>query len=87
MKLGKRGIPTCTHCQSPAFDEVFRLTHHPTAVSPEDEELVFCSRRCLNEYFEELFLAAVNSRVAKETNEICRLVCPACKARVRQHGR
>jgi hypothetical protein len=85
--LRKRGgIPTCAQCARLVSGEVFRLTHQEHDSSPVDEEKVFCCRVCLDEYFEGEAMLKVEAAVRKETNDIAKLVCPACKRRIRRAG-
>ena len=87
MRTNKQGFAICDLCERPALDGVIRLSYHETLDSPAEQDLAFCSKRCFDEYLEDQFLAAVNRRVVRETNEIYKLVCPACKDRVRRHAK
>lgn len=85
--LRKRGgIPKCSQCARLVSGEVFRLTHQEYDGAPVDETRIFCSRICLDEYFEDLFLPKVEAATRKEANAIAKLICPACIKRVRRHG-
>lgn len=80
------GIPMCAQCATLVSGEVYKLTHQPHLGAPVDEEKIFCSRVCLDEYFEDLYLPKVEMAVRKETNKIAKLICPACTRRVRRSG-
>lgn len=72
----------CAHCKKFCKDEVFRLSR--TSVGDNRERVVkFCCRECLDEYLDLVPRSKSKEEVKKEANELYKLVCPACKRRIR----
>jgi hypothetical protein len=73
----KTGASPCVHCAFSCKNEEYKLTHRFVG-SNIDAELVFCSRDCMMEYFEEeLFFskieAAIEKAIRAEKDELERL--------------
>jgi hypothetical protein len=79
----KAVVRVCDHCKKPLGRERHAVLHE---VDGEADEWVFCSKECLHEHFEHVMLDEIDRRVREEHNAIHKLVCPACKARVRRKG-
>ena len=69
MVPAKAGAKLCTQCCYICKNEEYRLTHR-FVDGKEDADLLFCSRECMMEYFEdELFFANIEEAVDKAKAE------------------
>ena len=78
----------CDRCRKPLGSDEVRVTRHEAG--KVTGEALFCTDECLRAHYREELDGAVTHEVAlrtnSEKNEIYKLVCPACKRRIRQLG-
>jgi len=68
----------CEQCGEPCLEEVLRVQHE---TETEVTESIFCSAKCLHEYYGVAPRTELDRRFKQEANFIYKLVCPACKSR------
>lgn len=79
----KLGIIECKQCHYPCSKEIFKITHEFKDSGQRSQDLTFCGRKCMMEYFEiaERALEKVEREIAREKAELYKRVCPACVRR------
>ncbi len=69
MVPAKTGVRQCTQCSFACQNEEYRLSHR-FVDGKEDASLLFCSRECMMEYFEdELFFSKIEAAIGKERED------------------
>jgi hypothetical protein len=84
-----KAVPqNCDRCSKPLGSERVRVTRYEAG--KVSGELHLCTDECLRAHYRMEIDDAVNKEIARRTgsekNGIYKLVCPACKRRIRQLG-
>jgi hypothetical protein len=79
----KIGVQECSQCHFPCTKEIFKLSHRTFKNTRYSQDLVFCSRVCLIEYFEihERVQDKIEKELKKEKSILYKMICPACVRR------
>ena len=86
MVPAKTGVKICKQCCYACKNEEYRLTHR-FVDGKEDADLVFCSRECMMEYFEEeLFFTKIDAAVDKAKREAATEIAEAKAFLKREHA-
>jgi hypothetical protein len=75
-------VVVCAHCGLPCED-VLVLQHHQAQAAEPDARLSFCSFACLTEHFDLEARDRQDREIRREAGALQRLVCPACRRRIR----